>query len=283
VGAETANDTPGGEAPNHGLGGEAAKDTARRDAPVLTDRRDGVLLITLNRPDARNAVNLPLAEALSNALDELDGEPSIAVGVLTGAGRGFCAGMDLKAFVTGERPWAGDRGFAGITRRGPAKPLIAAVEGFALAGGLEVALSCDLIVAAEDARLGLPEVRRGLVAAGGGLLRLPRRIPYHVAMELALTGAPIDARRGAQLGLVNRVSPPGEALEVALELASAVAEGGPLSLIASKRIIEEQQDWTIAEMWERQDAICAPIFVSEDAKEGAKAFAEKRPPEWRGR
>jgi enoyl-CoA hydratase len=252
-------------------------------APVLTQRRGAILLITLNRPQARNAVNLPLAEGLSDALDELDGDDSLSLGVLTGAGKGFCAGMDLKAFVTGQRPWVGDRGFAGITRRGPVKPLIAAVEGFALAGGLEVALSCDLIVAAEDVRLGLPEVTRGLVAAAGGLLRLPRRIPYHVAMELALTGAPIDARRGAELGLVNRVAVPGHALEVALGLAEKVAAGGPLALAATKRIIEEQQDWGLAEMWERQDAISGPIFASEDATEGAKAFAEKRAPQWHGR
>jgi enoyl-CoA hydratase len=252
-------------------------------APVLTERRERVLLITLNRPEARNAVNLALAHALSDALDQLDGEDSLAVGVLTGAGKGFCAGMDLKAFVTGERPWAGDRGFAGITRRGPVKPLIAAIEGFALAGGLEVALSCDLIVAAQDARLGIPEVKRGLVAAGGGLLRLPRRMPYHVAMELALTGEPIGAERAAELGLVNRVAEPGEAQAVALELAEQVAAGGPLSLIASKRILEQQQDWSLDEMWERQDEISGPVFASQDAKEGAKAFAEKRAPQWRGR
>lgn len=250
---------------------------------MLTQRHDRVLLITLNRPQARNAVNLALAQQLSDALDLLDGEESLAVGVLTGAGKGFCAGMDLKAFVTGERPWAGDRGFAGITRRGPVKPLIAAVEGFALAGGLEVALSCDLIVAAQDARLGIPEVKRGLVAAGGGLLRLPRRIPYHVAMELALTGDPIDAVRAAQLGLVNRVAEPGHAVSVALELAAQVAQGGPLSLVASKRILAEQQDWSLSEMWERQDEISGPVFGSQDAKEGAKAFAEKRAPQWRGR
>ncbi|MHB1539326.1 MAG: crotonase/enoyl-CoA hydratase family protein [Solirubrobacteraceae bacterium] len=252
-------------------------------APVLTERRGRVLLITLNRPQARNAVNLALARGVSDALDELDGDDALAVGVLTGAGKGFCAGMDLKAFADGERPWAGDRGFGGITRRGPVKPLVAAVEGFALAGGLEVALSCDLIVAAEDARLGIPEVRRGLLAAGGGLLRLPRRIPYHVAMELALTGEPIEARRAAQLGLVNRLAEPGGALDVALALAAQVAEGGPLSLVASKRILHEQQDWSVREMWARQDEISGPIFGSEDAREGAEAFAEKRAPQWRGR
>src|SRR5437660_8575892 len=160
--------------------------TEENDA-VLTERRDGVLLVTLNRPDARNAVNLALAEGVAAALDELDADDALSVGILTGAGKGFSAGMDLKAFVTGERPWVGDRGFAGIVQRASRKPLIAAVEGFAVAGGFEVALACDLIVAARGAKLGIPEVKRSVVAAGGALLHLPARIPYHVAMELALT------------------------------------------------------------------------------------------------
>ncbi|HEV7944073.1 MAG TPA: crotonase/enoyl-CoA hydratase family protein [Solirubrobacteraceae bacterium] len=250
---------------------------------VLTERRGKTLLITLNRPQARNAVNLPLAEGLAAALDRLDDDPDLAVGVLAGAGKGFCAGMDLKAFVTGQRPWIGDRGFAGIVQRGPEKPLIAAIEGFALAGGLEVALACDLIVAARGARLGIPEVKRGLVAAAGGLLRLPRRIPYHLAMELALTGEPISAERGHALGLVNRLADEGAATAVALELAEQVATGAPLSLIASKRIIESQHDWSAQEMWERQGQISGPVLGSQDAIEGSKAFAEKRPPAWQGR
>lgn len=262
---------------------DASSPPSTEAPPVLTEQRGRTLLVTLNRPAARNAVNLPLAEGIAAALDRLDGDDSLSVGVLAGAGKGFCAGMDLKAFVSGQRPWVGDRGFAGITRRGPAKPLIASVEGFALAGGLEVALACDLIVAAEDARLGLPEVTRGLVAAGGGLLRLPRRIPYHAAMELALTGAPITAQRGFELGLVNRVATPGGALDLALQLAETIARGGPLALIASKRIVEEQQDWTRAQMWARQDEISGPVFGSHDATEGAKAFAEKRAPDWQGR
>ncbi|HTB50998.1 MAG TPA: crotonase/enoyl-CoA hydratase family protein [Solirubrobacteraceae bacterium] len=253
------------------------------DAPVLTERRDGLLLITLNRPDMRNAVNLGLAQGIAAALEELDSEESLRVGVLTGAGKGFCAGMDLKAFVTGERPWVGDRGFAGIVRRGPVKPLIAAVEGFAVAGGLEVALACDLIVAARGARLGIPEVKRSLVAAGGALLRLPRRIPYHVAMELALTGDPIPAERAFELGLVNRLSEPGAAVEVALALASEIAVNAPLALEASKRILQEQWNWSAAEMWDAQAAISDPVFGSEDAREGATAFSEKRSPLWRGR
>jgi enoyl-CoA hydratase len=253
------------------------------EAPVLTERRGNVLLVTLNRPDMRNAVNLPLAQGIAAALDELDGEDSLSVGVITGAGKGFCAGMDLKAFVTGERPWVGDRGFAGIVRRASAKPLIAAVEGFAVAGGLEVALACDLIVAARGAKLGIPEVKRSLVAAGGALFRLPRSLPYNVAMELALTGDPILAERAAELGLVNRLAEPGGAVEVALGLAAEIAANAPLALIASKRILQEHGDWSAAEMWDAQGAISEPVFTSEDAREGATAFAEKRPPVWRGK
>jgi enoyl-CoA hydratase len=254
-----------------------------QESPVLTERRDGVLLITLNRPQMRNAVNLALAQGIAAALEELDGEDTLSAGVLTGAGKGFCAGMDLKAFVTGERPYVGDRGFAGIVRRGPTKPLIAAIEGFAVAGGLEVALACDLIVAARGAKLGIPEVKRSLVAAGGALLRLPRRVPYHLAMELALTGEPILAERGAEVGLVNRLAEPGYAVEEALRLAGEIAANAPLALVASKRILQEQWDWSAAEAWDAQAEISNPVFTSEDAREGATAFAEKRSPVWRGK
>jgi enoyl-CoA hydratase len=250
---------------------------------VLTERRDGVLVVTLNRPDARNAVNLALAEGVAAALDELDDSSELGVGVLTGTGGFFSAGMDLKAFVAGERPYVGDRGFAGITMRAARKPLIAAVEGFALAGGFEIALSCDLIVAARDARFGIPEVRRGLVAAAGALIRLPKRIPYHLAMELALTGEPIDAERAAALGIVNRLAEPGTALDSALELAGQIARNGPLALDASKRIVAAAPDWNEAEAWQRQGEIAGPVFGSEDAREGAIAFAEKREPRWQGR
>ena len=256
--------------------------TEENDA-VLTERRDGVLLVTLNRPDARNAVNAALAEGVAAALDELDADDELSVGVLTGAGKGFSSGMDLKAFVAGESPYAADRGFAGITQRAAEKPLIAAIEGFAVAGGFEVALSCDLIVAARGARLGIPEVKRSLVAAGGALLRLPQRIPYHVAMELALTGDPIDAERGYELGIVNRLAEPGGAVDAALELAAEVARNGPLALKASKRIVQSSGDWTDSEAWEKQGEIAGPVMVSEDAREGAIAFAEKRDPIWRGR
>jgi enoyl-CoA hydratase len=250
---------------------------------VLTERRDGVLVITLNRPDARNAVNAALAEGVAAALDELDGDDALQVGILTGAGKGFSSGMDLKAFVAGERPYVEDRGFAGITRRASRKPLIAAVEGFAVAGGLEIALACDMIVAARDARLGIPEVKRSLVAAAGALIHLPRRVPYQVAMELALTGDPIDGERAYALGLVNRAVEPGTALDTALELAAAIARNGPLALDASKRILDRSLDWTVEEAWEKQGEILGPVMTSEDAQEGAIAFAEKRDPVWKGR
>jgi enoyl-CoA hydratase len=250
---------------------------------VLTERRDKVLVITINRPDQRNAVNAAVAAGIGHALDELDADDGLSIGVLTGAGKGFCAGMDLKAFVTGERPWFEDRGFAGITQRASAKPLIAAVEGFAVAGGLEVALACDLIVAAKGARLGIPEVKRSLVAAAGGLLRLPRVLPRAVAMELALTGDPLQAERAHELGMVNRLAEPGQALDTALELAAEIAVNAPLALVGSKRILNESLDWPDSEFFERQQEISGPIFDSEDAKEGSTAFAEKRAPVWKGR
>jgi enoyl-CoA hydratase len=250
---------------------------------VLTERRERILLITINRPDQRNAVNAAVAAGIAGALDELDDSAELSVGVLTGAGKGFSAGMDLKVFVTGERPYAGDRGFAGITQRSAQKPLIAAVEGFALAGGLEIALACDVIVAARGTRLGIPEVKRSLVAAAGALLRLPRALPRNVALELALTGDPIEAERGYELGLVNRLADPGGALEAALELAEAIAANGPLALAATKRIMTEAVDWPDSEFFVRQGEIVGPVMTSEDAREGATAFAEKRAPVWKGR
>ncbi|WP_151639268.1 crotonase/enoyl-CoA hydratase family protein [Noviherbaspirillum aerium] len=249
---------------------------------ILTRTEGAVLIMTLNRPEARNAVNQALAEALAQALARYDADPTLRIAVLTGAGGSFCAGMDLKAFTRGERPSVSGAGFAGIVERPPAKPLIAAVEGYAVAGGFEIALSCDLIVAAENARFALPEVRCGLVAAAGGLLRLPRRLPYHLAMELALTGDTIDAPRAASLGLVNRIAPPGEALAAALKLAEAIAENAPLAVMASKRIIVESGSWPTESLFSRQAAIVDPVVKSEDAQEGARAFAEKRAPLWRG-
>jgi enoyl-CoA hydratase len=252
-------------------------------APVLVERDGRIQIITLNRPEARNAVNRALAEGLAEALDALDADDELSVGVLTGAGGGFCAGMDLKAFVQGEVPYVGDRGFAGITQRSARKPLIAAIEGFAVAGGLEVALACDLIVAGRSAKLGIPEVKRSLVAAGGALLRLPRRLPEGIAMELALTGDPISAERGHEFGLVNRLADDGQALEAALELARKIAANGPLALAATKAVMQQRHSWSEGEFWDRQGEITGPVFSSEDAREGATAFAEKRPPEWKGR
>ena len=250
---------------------------------VLTERRDGVLIITLNRPEVRNAVNAALAEGVGNALDELDGDDDLGVGILTGTGGFFSAGMDLGAFVKGESPYYEDRGFAGITRRAARKPLIAAIEGFAVAGGLEVALACDLVVAAKGAKLGIPEAKRSLVAAGGALLHLPKRMPYNVVMELALTGDTVPAERFHELGVVNRLAAPGSALDAALELATAIRANGPLALAAAKQIVTEQFDWSAEEMWDKQGAISGPVFTSEDAKEGAAAFKEKREPRWQRR
>jgi enoyl-CoA hydratase len=261
--------------------------TADTDAPeqpaVLTERRGSVLLITLNRPAVRNAVNAALAEGVAGALDELDSDAALSVGVLTGAGGFFCAGMDLGAFVKGESPWYGDRGFAGIAQRSAEKPLIAAIEGFALAGGMEIALACDLIVAAKGAKLGIPEVKRSLVAAGGALLRLPKRMPYHVVMEMALTGDFFIADRAHELGLVNRLSEPGSAVDDALALAGELAKNGPLALVAAKKILQQQFDWSSEEMWAKQAEIAGPVMSSEDAREGASAFKEKRDPVWKGR
>ena len=253
------------------------------ESAVLTEVRGEVLLVTLNRPDQRNAVNRAVAEGIAAALDRLDADDALRAGVLTGAGRGFCAGMDLKAFIAGETPVVAGRGFAGIVQRASAKPLIAAVEGFAVAGGFEIALACDLIVAARGARFGIPEVKRGLVAAGGALLRLPQRIPYHLAMELALTGELVEAERMASVGLVNRLVEPGGAVEGALELAEAIAANGPLAVTASKEILVEAPGWPDDSVWRRQAEISDPVRASEDAREGSLAFAEKRAPRWAGR
>jgi enoyl-CoA hydratase len=253
------------------------------DQAVITEQRERVLIITINRPEQRNAINARVAAGIAAALDQLDAEHDLAVGVLTGAGKGFCAGMDLKAFVAGDDPYVGDRGFAGITRRAADKPLIAAVEGFAVAGGLEVALACDLMVASRGAKLGIPEVKRSLVAAGGGLLRLPRVLPRNIAVELALTGDVMVSERAYELGMVNRLTEPGEALAGAIELANTIAANGPLALAATKRILRDSIGWPEDEFWERQDEINKPVRTSEDAREGALAFAEKRSPVWRGR
>jgi enoyl-CoA hydratase len=249
---------------------------------IRSEVADGVAVITISRPQARNAVNGDVARGIAAATDEFDANPDVSAIVLTGAGGTFSAGMDLKGFLTGDSPVVAGRGFGGMAERPPAKPVIAAVEGYALAGGFELVLSCDLVVASEEATFGLPEVRRGLVAGAGGLLRLPRRIPYHVAMEIALTGEHFTAARLAEVGLVNKLVPAGQALAAATELAKRVALGGPLALAASKRVITESADWPSSEAFARQGEIIGPVFISKDAREGATAFAEKRPPVWRG-
>lgn len=247
--------------------------------PVLVEQRDRVLLITINRPESRNAIDEAASHALAAAMDRLDGDDELSVGVLTGSGGTFCAGMDLKAFARGENVAVEGRGL-GFTERPPAKPLVAAVEGYALAGGTELALATDLIVAGEDAVFGIPEVKRGLVAGGGGLLRLPLRIPSAIAMELALTGDNLTAARAHALGMVNILSKSGSALEEALALAKRITANGPLAVAATKRIIVESRSWEASEMWSNQLKILEPVFASSDAREGAVAFAEKRPPRW---
>ncbi|HLR78188.1 MAG TPA: crotonase/enoyl-CoA hydratase family protein [Burkholderiaceae bacterium] len=251
---------------------------------VKTEVRDRVMIITVNRPEARNAINYETAHRLADAFDELDNNPQVYVGILTGAANTFSSGMDLKAFARdGQRPLVDGRGFAGLCERPPAKPMIAAVEGYALAGGCEMALACDMIVAASNANFGLPEVKRGIVPGAGGMLRLPSRIPYHLAMEVILTGEMLPASRAHQAGLVNRLVDPGKALDAAIELAQIVAANGPLAVRTAKQIVTQSRDWRQEDMFDLQRPRVAHIFTSADAKEGATAFAEKRPPVWQGK
>lgn len=250
--------------------------------PAREDER--VFMITLNRPDARNAINGEMALGIAAALDELDQDPRRAVGVISGAGHGFSAGMDLKSFLEdGDLASVPGRGFAGIAEAPPRKPIIAAVEGFAVAGGLEVALSCDLIVAARNATIGLPEVKRSLVAAGGGLLRLAQRIPYHVAAEIALTGESVPVERLYHVGLINRISEPGGAVAMATDLATGIADNAPLALAGSKHILSHSSDWGLEDGWALQSKTVEEVSTSRDALEGSRAFAERRAPHWEGR
>ena len=245
---------------------------------VLTERRGRVLLITLNRPEAMNSINGALSHGLVAAVDELDGDAGLTAGVLTGAGRGFSAGMDLKAFGRGE-----DVGpMMQFIRTGSQKPLICAVEGFALAGGLELALTCDLIVAAKGAKFGIPETSVGLFAAAGGLIRLPNRVGYGKAMEMAITADPITAEDAFAHGMVVRLTEPGEAVGTAMDLAERVARNAPLAVAASKQLMRRSQGVSESDFWELQKEFFATVFGSNDSKEGPKAFAEKRPPEWTG-
>ncbi|MEV6657235.1 crotonase/enoyl-CoA hydratase family protein [Nocardia fluminea] len=251
-------------------------------AVVLTEFSGGVAVICINRPEVKNAVNLEVSEALADAVDEFENRRDLTIGILTGSGGTFCAGMDLKAFARGELPTIPGRGFGGITERPPKKPLIAAVEGWALAGGFELALAADLIVASSDAKFGIPEVKRGLVAAAGGLLRLPKILPYPLAMEMAITGDPLTAHDAFKYGLVNRVTEPGQALAGAKELAARVASNGPLAVRATKQVLSMATNYTDASAFVSQRALTDPVFASADAQEGSRAFAERRPPVWVG-
>lgn len=254
------------------------------DNLVLIEESNGVLVVTINRPEARNAINYDTAVQMAHAFERLDADPGLRIGILTGAGKTFSAGMDLKDFAKSRiRPRVGNRGFGGLNEAPPAKPLIAAVEGFALAGGFEMVLACDMVVAARDAKFGLPEVKRGLVPGSGGLLRLPRRLPKPIAMEMILTGDSFDAERAYHFGLVNELTEPGQALSAALALAERIGQNGPLAVQASKKIITESLDWPQDEMFAKQAPLMKHIFESEDAREGALAFAEKRKPLWQGR
>jgi enoyl-CoA hydratase len=253
------------------------------DREVLVERKGQTLLVTINRPAARNAINRAAALAIAAAMDEIDNDPALVIGIITGAGGHFSAGMDLKAFLRGEPREVEGRGFAGITDAPPRKPLIAAVEGAALAGGCEIALACDLIVAADDAVFGLPEVKRGLVAGSGGLLRLPQRLPRQIALEYLFTGKPLPAVEAKRWGMINRLTKPGEALAQALDLATEIAVNAPLALTMTKRIVTESALWPPAEVWHRQRRLVEEVLASEDAKEGARAFAERRAPRWQGK
>jgi enoyl-CoA hydratase len=249
---------------------------------LLTEERDGILIITINRPEAKNAMNKAAAEGIAAAVDRLDSDDNLRVGILTGAGGTFCSGMDLKGFLRGESPSIEGRGFGGITQKGPVKPLIAAVEGYALAGGMELMISCDLIVANSGAKFGIPEAKRGLAAAAGGLMKLPDLIPPKIAMELALTGDFIDTDRAYQLGLINEVTD-GSALDAALALAEKINQNGPLAVRVSKQIVNDSRGWTLENRWDEQAKLLPQVFMSEDAREGAAAFAEKRKPNWKGK
>ena len=249
------------------------------------ERRGAIAIVRINRPEVRNAFDRATAEAMEAALDALDADSDLRVGVLTGAGTAFSAGQDLKAAARGEFAQTQRRGGFGIMKQPPKKPLIAAVEGSALAGGFELALSCDLIVASDAAQFGLPEVKRSLVAVGGGALRLPQRLPYHIAMEMLLSGEPQSAEAMARWGVVNRICGPGEALATALGLAETIAANGPLAVVATKEIATRSrgENWSAAEGWTRQMELAGPVFASEDFREGLLAFAQKRAPQWSGR
>ena len=250
---------------------------------VLTETDNGILTVTINRPEAKNAVNRAVAEGIAAAMDKLDSNGELRVGILTGAGGTFCSGMDLKAFLKGEQSAIKGRGFGGLVESPPKKPLIAALQGYVLAGGLELSLACDIAVCSDSAQFGIPETKRGLVAGAGGVVKLPRLIPRRIALEMALTGDPIGAQRAYELGLVNRVVPDGDVLNEAKKLAEIIAANGPLAVMASKQCIVESEGWPQERLFKNQRPIIEPVFLSEDAKEGPRAFAEKRAPVWQGK
>jgi enoyl-CoA hydratase/carnithine racemase len=253
---------------------------------VERERRGHIEILTINRPEARNAINGDVSQAMSAALDELSTDDDCWVVILTGAGeKAFSAGMDLKAFASGEGgPIMGaPGGFAGITQRVFPKPIIAAVNGAALAGGCEIMLACDMVVAADHATFGIPEVKRGLLAGAGGLLRLPKRLPLAIALELALTGEPIDASRAVSLGLINRVVPAAELMDEALAFANLIAENAPLAVRWTKKVLMGAASVGEDEGWALNAEAVGVIFTSADAMEGPVAFAEKRKPQWQGK
>ena len=253
---------------------------------VLRERRGNVEILTINRPEARNAINGAVSGAMSSCMDELTDDPECWVVVITGSGDiAFSAGMDLKAFARGEGAeiTAANGGFAGLASRDFPKPLIAAVNGSALAGGFEIMLSCDLVVAAEHAKFGIPEAKRGLIAGAGGLIRMPKRLPMAIALELAMTGDPIDAERALALGLINRVVPSAALLDEALALADAIAANAPLAVRYSKSVMKQAAEVSESEGWKINAAAAGVVFSSADAMEGPVAFAEKRAPNWQGK
>ncbi|QSR32189.1 enoyl-CoA hydratase [Nocardioides sp. S5] len=256
--------------------------TKPREDDVVVTAESGVLIITLNRPAQRNAMTLDIARVVASSMRRLDNDPNLRVGVLTGAGGVFCAGMDLKRFQSGERPFIEGRGFGGLVECPPDKPLIAAVEGWALGGGFELVLACDLVVASQTAKFGLPEVKRGLVARAGGIFRVAQALPRAIALEMLLTGEPIDAQKGHALGLVNHLVDEGKAVEKATVIATAIGANAPLAVRASKALSRAARTWTDDEAFERQPSLTDPVFASNDAREGASAFAERRAPRWTG-
>jgi enoyl-CoA hydratase len=261
---------------------EASIMTPTPNANVLMAQDGAVLIITINRPEVRNAIDRQTSEMIAQAMDELDNNPHLSIGILTGQGEHFCSGMDLKAFLKGERVELEGRGLAGIAQTPPRKPLIAAVEGYALAGGCEIALACDLIVASDTAQFGIPEVRRGLIAGSGGLMRLSQRIPPQIALEYALTGQPMSAVDAAHWGLVNRLTAPGHALAQAKALALEISRNGPLAVQMTKHIMSQSSSWPEDQKWAKQNEILERVIASNDAREGALAFSEKRAPKWTG-